>query len=158
VLCCFSRCFCCKGSPHFFLPAIGEVEESSCVVVDPDTRGYLCYRSDFEVNIYVVVVVVVENHCFNLIIFKKVLNFHNQKLQCSWYDREDLRTQPHACVLYLHANSGSRVNAKQAVKVLLPMGISVVTFDFAVSIVGLICLLFVWFGWVVCLFVVCLFV
>ncbi len=61
-------------------------------------------------------------------------NKWGKTLQCSWYDREDLPPDvPRPCVVYCHANSGSRCNAKQTVRLLLPFGISVFTFDFCGS-------------------------
>jgi pimeloyl-ACP methyl ester carboxylesterase len=61
-------------------------------------------------------------------------NKWGKSLQCSWFDREDLpKDKPRPCVVYCHANSGSRCNAKQTVRLLLPFGISVFTFDFSGS-------------------------
>ncbi len=35
------------------------------------------------------------------------------------------------CVIYLHGNCSSRIEGQQAAKVLLPMGMTVFTFDFS---------------------------
>ena len=57
------------------------------------------------------------------------------RLQCSHYRREDFRdkTEPSPCVIYLHGNSGSRCDATNAVRLLLPMGIDVFALDFGGS-------------------------
>ena len=49
--------------------------------------------------------------------------------------REDFRdkTEPSPCVIYLHGNSGSRCDATNAVRLLLPMGIDVFALDFGGS-------------------------
>ena len=57
------------------------------------------------------------------------------RLRCSHYRREDFRdkTEPSPCVIYLHGNSGSRCDATNAVRLLLPMGIDVFALDFGGS-------------------------
>ena len=55
------------------------------------------------------------------------------RLKCSHYRREDFRAEPSPCVVYLHGNSGSRCDATNAVRLLLPMGIDVFALDFGGS-------------------------
>ena len=57
------------------------------------------------------------------------------RLKCSHYRREDFRdkTEPSPCVIYLHGNSGSRCDATNAVRLLLPMGVDVFALDFGGS-------------------------
>lgn len=57
------------------------------------------------------------------------------KLKCSHYQREDFpnKTEISPCVIYLHGNSGSRCDATDAVRLLLPMGIDVFALDFGGS-------------------------
>lgn len=54
-------------------------------------------------------------------------------LQCSHYlPVEDERpSEKMPCVIYLHGNCSSRVEGTQAAKVLLPMGMTVFSFDFS---------------------------
>ena len=53
---------------------------------------------------------------------------------CSHYERDDLPSdEARPCVVYLHANSGSRLNAKPTIRLMLPFGISVFCFDFSGS-------------------------
>ncbi len=83
----------------------------------------------------------------------EILSKHNKKLQCSWFRRIDLPDSARPCVVYCHANSGSRCFAKQTVRkrrnfrvfflfnavffkkvsLMLPFGISVFAFDFGGS-------------------------
>ncbi len=93
---------------HYTLADLGE--DKFLLPAASGTEEHLCFRTDLELP-----------------------NRWGDALQCSWYQREDLREQQHPCVVYLHANSGSRVNAKQAVRALLPLGISVFCFDFGGS-------------------------
>lgn len=61
-------------------------------------------------------------------------NKYEQQLQCSFFDRDDLGDKaPRPCVIVCHANSGSRMKAKQMVRLLLPFGVSVFCFDFCGS-------------------------
>ena len=55
-------------------------------------------------------------------------------IQCSFYmlEAHDAQEYP-PCVIYLHGNCGSRCDANDAVKLLLPQGIAVCCFDFSGS-------------------------
>jgi len=57
------------------------------------------------------------------------------KLVCSHFVPEDARGKDGRlpCVIYCHCNSGSRRDAEEAVWILLPLGVSVFTLDFAGS-------------------------
>ena len=58
------------------------------------------------------------------------------KLRCSHYKREAFdknKNEPAPCVVYLHGNSGSRCDATDAVRLLLPIGIDVFALDFGGS-------------------------
>lgn len=55
------------------------------------------------------------------------------KLQCSWFEMDDNANNQKPCIIYCHANSGSRVNALQIVRAVLPFGYSVFAFDFGGS-------------------------
>ena len=59
----------------------------------------------------------------------KVNNNRGHDLFCSLYEPQNLDTYP--CVVYLHGNSGNRIEAEAAVNHLLPHGIGVFCFDFA---------------------------
>lgn len=55
-------------------------------------------------------------------------------LKCSHYEVLNQKTRqsdPGPCVVYLHCNTGCRLEAKPVVELLLPLGISVFCFDFA---------------------------
>lgn len=52
-----------------------------------------------------------------------------QLLRCSLYEPEIRGADPSPCVIYLHGNSGSRCDAIDAVRLLLPAGISVFALD-----------------------------
>ena len=61
-------------------------------------------------------------------------NAKGQKLQCSHFLGRDVQpSNAPPITVYCHCNSGSRRDAEEAVYALLPDGISVFTFDFAVS-------------------------
>eukprot|EP01056_Protomagalhaensia_sp_Gyna25_P001519 Protomagalhaensia_sp_Gyna_25__1518@NODE_177_length_4608_cov_57_230904_g139_i0_p3_GENE_NODE_177_length_4608_cov_57_230904_g139_i0NODE_177_length_4608_cov_57_230904_g139_i0_p3_ORF_typecomplete_len417_score45_53Hydrolase_4/PF12146_8/9_2e25Peptidase_S15/PF02129_18/1_3e17Peptidase_S9/PF00326_21/1_1e13Abhydrolase_1/PF00561_20/2_6e12DUF1100/PF06500_11/9_9e11DUF818/PF05677_12/3_2e10Abhydrolase_6/PF12697_7/1_1e09Acyl_transf_2/PF02273_15/1_4e08DLH/PF01738_18/3e08BAAT_C/PF08840_11/2_4e07DUF1057/PF06342_12/ len=63
-----------------------------------------------------------------------VLNDREEKLKCSHYepvDRDGMQLLP--CVIYLHGNCSSRIEAHCALSTLLPLNITVVGFDFAGS-------------------------
>ena len=54
-------------------------------------------------------------------------------LKCSHYEPYNIKlkqTESAPCVIYLHCNTGCRLEAKPAVDLLLPLGISVFCFDF----------------------------
>ena len=60
-------------------------------------------------------------------------NAKGQRLQCSHFlGRETQPKQAPPIVVYCHCNSGSRRDAEEAVYALLPSGITVFAFDFAV--------------------------
>lgn len=61
-------------------------------------------------------------------------NKKGQKLQCSHYVPTGAKGRDGQlpCVIYCHCNSGSRRDAEEAVHVLVPLGVSVFTLDFAV--------------------------
>ncbi len=63
------------------------------------------------------------------------MNKKGQKLQCSHYLPLSVQGKDGKlpCVVYCHCNSGSRRDAEEAVFHLLPSGIGVLAFDFAVS-------------------------
>ena len=61
-----------------------------------------------------------------------ISNNFGQRLQCSWFDRDDME-EVKPCVVYCHANSGCRLNALKVVRALLPFGCSVLSFDFSGS-------------------------
>ena len=50
-------------------------------------------------------------------------------LRCSHYEPEIRGSDPSPCVIYLHGNSGSRCDAVDAVRLLLPTGVSVFALD-----------------------------
>ena len=50
-------------------------------------------------------------------------------LRCSHYEPEIRGSDPSPCVIYLHGNSGSRCDAVDAVRLLLPAGVSVFALD-----------------------------
>jgi len=55
-------------------------------------------------------------------------------LKCSHYEPFNIKTKQSEaapCVIYLHCNTGCRLEAKPAVDLLLPLGISVFCFDFS---------------------------
>lgn len=58
-------------------------------------------------------------------------NSRGLRLECSWY--YPLHNTPLPCVIYGHGNCGSRLDAADIVRTLLPLGISVATLDFAGS-------------------------
>lgn len=58
----------------------------------------------------------------------------NHLLKCSYYqilDQNTLQPISAPCVVYLHSQTGSRLEAKPCLDVLLPLNISVFTFDFS---------------------------
>ena len=64
-------------------------------------------------------------------------NAQGQKLQCSHFLGRDTKPEDEPPItVYCHCNSGSRRDAEEAVYALLPDGITVFAFDFAVRIAG----------------------
>ena len=55
------------------------------------------------------------------------------KLQCSHYVPEAPSREPLPCVIYLHGNSGSRCDATEAIRLLLPARITVFAVDLSGS-------------------------
>mmetsp|Transcript_30416 Transcript_30416/g.27666 ORF Transcript_30416/g.27666 Transcript_30416/m.27666 type:complete len:270 (-) Transcript_30416:640-1449(-) len=68
-------------------------------------------------------------------VFKRIdMTLKNNRgliLECSHYKPAKPPTKEMPCVIYLHGNSSSRVEALQAVEVLLPANITLFCFDFA---------------------------
>jgi cephalosporin-C deacetylase-like acetyl esterase len=62
----------------------------------------------------------------------ELVNEQGYVLKCSWYLHE-ANTGRMPCVVYCHGNCGNRLESFDAVENLLPMGISVFSFDFAGS-------------------------
>lgn len=63
----------------------------------------------------------------------QVLNKEGYWLRCSHYHPEGESTAKLPCVVYLHSNSGSRCCSVEAALVVLPMGWTLLAFDFAGS-------------------------
>eukprot|EP01053_Blabericola_migrator_P003791 Blabericola_migrator_1__3790@NODE_213_length_11357_cov_483_488574_g178_i1_p3_GENE_NODE_213_length_11357_cov_483_488574_g178_i1NODE_213_length_11357_cov_483_488574_g178_i1_p3_ORF_typecomplete_len400_score26_88Hydrolase_4/PF12146_8/2e23Peptidase_S15/PF02129_18/8_1e17Peptidase_S9/PF00326_21/3_4e13Abhydrolase_1/PF00561_20/9e13DUF1100/PF06500_11/2_6e12DUF818/PF05677_12/1_9e10Abhydrolase_6/PF12697_7/1_1e09Acyl_transf_2/PF02273_15/1_2e06Acyl_transf_2/PF02273_15/0_77DLH/PF01738_18/4_7e08BAAT_C/PF08840_1 len=64
----------------------------------------------------------------------EVINGRGERLQCSHYEPIDRCNLPRLpCVIYLHGNCSSRIEAHCALATLLPLNITVVGFDFAGS-------------------------
>lgn len=63
------------------------------------------------------------------------MNKKGQKLQCSHFFPVGAKGKDGRlpCVIYCHCNSGSRRDAEEAVFILIPLGVSVFTLDFAGS-------------------------
>jgi cephalosporin-C deacetylase-like acetyl esterase len=62
----------------------------------------------------------------------QLINPRGHKLQCSYYSPV-IRPKKLPCVIYCHGNCGSRLDAIEAIKCLLPLNIPVVAFDFSGS-------------------------
>ncbi len=61
-------------------------------------------------------------------------NKSGMTLQCSFYDISSIDASKQIpCVVFLHCNSGSRLDAKPLIDILIPMGIALATFDFSGS-------------------------
>jgi hypothetical protein len=62
-----------------------------------------------------------------------LINERNLKLHCSFWEPYDEEREYDRipCVVYLHGNSSSRAEAAPEAKYLLPMGITLFSFDFA---------------------------
>lgn len=63
----------------------------------------------------------------------EVVNEKKQKLQCSLYNHISIEEGKSPCVIYLHGNSSSRLEANELLPILLPNRISVCAFDFSGS-------------------------
>ena len=61
-----------------------------------------------------------------------MINKRNLKLKCSFFEFID-RQEPSPCLIYLHCNSGSRLEGLIYVEELLKRNISVCLFDFSGS-------------------------
>ena len=59
-----------------------------------------------------------------------ITNPRNLKLQCSFWEPKVTNYKP-PCVIYLHGNCSSRVEALSVIECILPLGMSVFSFDFA---------------------------
>jgi pimeloyl-ACP methyl ester carboxylesterase len=62
-----------------------------------------------------------------------ILNSRGQKLQCSWFSPKFSDKESLFCIVYCHGNCGSRCDAIDIAKALLPIGISVFALDFSGS-------------------------
>ena len=62
-----------------------------------------------------------------------ILNPRGQKLQCSWFSAKFSDHESQYCIIYCHGNCGSRCDAIDIAKSLLPIGISVFALDFSGS-------------------------
>lgn len=62
-----------------------------------------------------------------------ITNHKDQRLQCSYW-QADLgnNTGPMPAVIYCHCNSGSRLDAVEAIWTLVPLGVRVFSLDFSV--------------------------
>jgi pimeloyl-ACP methyl ester carboxylesterase len=62
-----------------------------------------------------------------------ITNKRNLKLHCSYWEPydEEREFERLPCVVYLHGNSSSRAEATVEAKILLPMNITLLAFDFA---------------------------
>ena len=62
-----------------------------------------------------------------------ITNNRNLKLMCSYWEPydEEREFERLPCVVYLHGNSSSRVEAVAEIKYLLPMNVTLLAFDFA---------------------------
>lgn len=63
----------------------------------------------------------------------RLVNDRNMKLECSHYTPADQGSQTLPCCVYLHGNCSSRLEAGEAIKVLLPRGVTVLTMDLSGS-------------------------
>lgn len=63
----------------------------------------------------------------------EILNSRGMKLQCSWFFPKFAEIQAIPCVIYSHGNCGSRCDALDIAKSLLPIGVSIFAFDFSGS-------------------------
>ena len=63
----------------------------------------------------------------------QVWNSRGHQLRCSHYVPLNVESQAVPCVIYCHGNSGSRLDADDAIRLLLPEAISVFALDFSGS-------------------------
>lgn len=61
-----------------------------------------------------------------------IINARGLLIQCSWFLPKFSKI-PHPCIVYCHGNCGSRCDSLDIAKTLLPLDISVFTFDFTGS-------------------------
>jgi hypothetical protein len=63
-----------------------------------------------------------------------ITNKRDERLQCSYWEPNDpvLTANPLPAVIYCHCNSGSRLDAAEAIGIVLPMGVRVFCLDFSV--------------------------
>ena len=64
-----------------------------------------------------------------------VTNKKEEKIQCSQWQLASLGAaghEPLPCVIYCHCNSGSRLDAEEAIGQLVPLGVRVFALDFTV--------------------------
>ncbi|CAD8154764.1 unnamed protein product [Paramecium octaurelia] len=59
----------------------------------------------------------------------EIYNNRNQKLQCSLFEPINMQGNPHPCMIYLHGNSSSRIEAFTIIEYLIPANISVCGID-----------------------------
>lgn len=66
-----------------------------------------------------------------------ITNRRDERLQCSYWEPDDpvVTNKPIPAVVYCHCNSGSRLDAAEAISILLPMGVRVFALDFSVRYV-----------------------
>ena len=74
----------------------------------------------------------IKNKCYKRTDFS-ILNNRNLKLECSFWEPfdEEREYQKLPCVIYLHGNSSSRCEVVSEIKYLLPLNITVFSFDFS---------------------------
>ncbi|CAK76420.1 unnamed protein product (macronuclear) [Paramecium tetraurelia] len=63
----------------------------------------------------------------------EIYNNRNQKLQCSLFEPIKMQGNPHPCMIYLHGNSSSRIEAFTIIEYLIPANISVCGIDLSGS-------------------------
>jgi hypothetical protein len=63
-----------------------------------------------------------------------ITNKRDQRLQCSFWEPQDpsLSAKKLPAVIYCHCNSGSRLDAAEAIGIVLPMSVRVFALDFSV--------------------------
>lgn len=63
----------------------------------------------------------------------EILNTRGMVLQCSWFSAKFSEKSAQPCVIYCHGNCGSRCDALEITKEVLPIGVSVFALDFSGS-------------------------